>query len=294
MKNLSQEKLKSWATEARNQAVKGKLPQYIPLLKQVNPQRFSLCLMNTEKTIFAEGDLTLTFPLMSLIKPFLVFYLLSHLGEKTVFQKVGQDSSDYSFNSLEQLQQDQGFPRNPMINSGAILLSSLIAGDTAQERCNNLLQWLNKLGNTQLFLDQQMLASVQSKPNLKNNALVTEMVKAGLLDYPELTLKTYNAICCLSGTVIDVAKLGLLLLSQPDYKDYGVIVQNIMLNCGLYEASQHFKQTISFPTKSGVSGVILSLIPQNNLSIACYSPPLNNQGNSVAGLYFIGKIAEVN
>jgi glutaminase len=229
---------------------------------------------------------------MSLTKPFLLLYLLVHLGEKTVFQKVGQDFSSYSFNSLKQLQKDQGFPRNPMINSGAILLSSLLTGKTVQQRCQNLCQWLNQTADTQLFLEQKMLDSVQSKPNLNNNALVQEMVKAGFLTDPDLTLKTYNAICCLSGTVIDVVKLGLLLLNQSSLHNHGLIVQNIMLNCGLYEASQAFKQTIGFPTKSGVSGVILSLIPQENLSFACYSPPLNKQGNSVAGLYFIKKLSQ--
>ncbi|MGK7944622.1 MAG: glutaminase [Microcystaceae cyanobacterium] len=288
---LSQENLKRWVTEAKSQALKGKLPQYIPLLKQADPNGFSFCLVDPDTTLFSEGDLTLTFPLMSLIKPFLLFYLLAHLGEDKVFQKVGQEPSNYPFNSLEQLQQDQGFPRNPMINSGAIMLSSLLIGKTVEERCQNLCQWLNKMAHTQLFLEQEMLASVQSKPNLTNSSLVQEMVKVGSLDNPDLTLKTYNAICCLSGTITDLAKLGLLLLNQSTFKDYGVIVQEIMLNCGLYEASQDFKQRIGLATKSGVSGVILSLIPQQNITIACYSPPLNEQGNSVAGLYLIEQIA---
>ncbi|MGK7933762.1 MAG: glutaminase [Microcystaceae cyanobacterium] len=292
MAHLSQENLKTWVTEAQLKARKGKLPQYIPLLKQADSQGFSLCLANAKTTLFSDGDLTLTFPLMSLIKPFLLFYLLVHLGEKATFQQVGQESSEYSFNSLEQLQKDRGFPRNPMINSGAIFLSSLLIGETVEKRYQNLRQWLNKVAHTQLFLDKTMLDSVQSKPNPNNKALVEEMVKVKLLEHPALTLNTYNAICCLSGTVIDVTKLGLLLLNQTRFENYGIMVQNIMLNCGLYEASQEFKQTIGFPTKSGVSGVILSLIPQENLSLACYSPPLDEQGNSVAGLYFIEKLAE--
>jgi glutaminase len=68
-------------------------------------------------------------------------------------------------------------------------------------------------------------------------------------------------------------------------------VQTLMSSCGLYEASTQFAKEIGLPTKSGVSGVFLSLIPEQG-AIAIYSPPLDPQGNSVAGLYLIRKIAE--
>ncbi|MGB5770051.1 MAG: glutaminase, partial [Crocosphaera sp.] len=60
--------------------------------------------------------------------------------------------------------------------------------------------------------------------------------------------------------------------------------------CGLYEASENFAQIIGFPSKSGVSGAILSIVPEQG-AIACYSPPLDAQGNSVASLFIIQKIA---
>lgn len=292
--NLSPDLLKIWIKEAQKEAQKGTLPYYIPLLEQINPQGFSVCLFDDKNILFSEGNLKLTFPLMSIIKPFLLFYLLIHLGEDTVFQKVGKEASNYPFNSLEQLQQDQGFPRNAMINSGAILLASLIVGDNAAIRTENFCQWLNQTAHVDLFLDQEMLKSVQFKPNLKNQALIQEMVKAGYLKQPDLALETYNQICCLSGTIEDLAKLGLLLMNEDlSLQKYGFLVQEIMLNCGLYEASEGFKNRVGFPTKSGVSGAVLSLIPQEKISLAYYSPPLDKQGNSVAALYFIGKIREI-
>jgi glutaminase len=230
---------------------------------------------------------------MSVIKPFLLLYLLSQQGQEWVFGYVGKEPSDYPFNSLIQLQLDQGFPRNPMINSGAIRLAGLLPGNTNRDRCLGLRDWLNQQGNCQLFLDEEMLASVQSRPNERNQALVREMVNHGHLNNPEEALDTYNQICCLAGNIEDLAELGMLLVRSlpPLKKEDCQQVQALMSSCGLYEASAQFAQEIGLPTKSGVSGVFLSLIPEQG-AIAIYSPPLDPQGNSVAGLYLIRKIAE--
>jgi glutaminase len=65
----------------------------------------------------------------------------------------------------------------------------------------------------------------------------------------------------------------------------------MMMTCGLYEASADFAKRIGFPSKSGVSGAILSLVPPEG-AVACYSPPLNAEGNSQAGIFLLEKIAE--
>jgi glutaminase len=119
------------------------------------------------------------------------------------------------------------------------------------------------------------------------------MVNHGHLNNPEQALDTYNQICCLAGNIEDLAELGMLLVrSRPPLKKEDCQqVQALMSSCGLYEASAQFAQEIGLPTKSGVSGVFLSLIPEQG-AIAIYSPPLDPQGNSVAGLYLIRKIAE--
>jgi glutaminase len=223
---------------------------------------------------------------MSVIKPFLLLYLLTHLGEDAVFRRVGKQASSYPFNSLNQLQEDRGFPRNPMINSGAIALADLLAGETPESRCENLLLWLNKMGNCQLFLDRSVLESVHSFPNVHNQALSLELEKNGYISHRYLALETYNRICCLSGKIADLANLGKLILAAP----FGEIILEIMTNCGLYEASQQFALEVGFPTKSGVSGALLSIVPEQGV-IACYSPLLNEQGNSILGLNLLTHIS---
>jgi glutaminase len=289
---LKPEQLQHWAIQGINKAQMGQLPKYIPLLQEANKRWLALHLLSLDGQTYAIGDRELTFPLMSVIKPFLLLYLLSHLGAESLFQKVGCEPSDYPFNSLTQLRIDRGFPRNPMINSGAITLASLLPDQDARSRCETLRLWLNKYGGCQLFLNDPMLRSVQSTPNQPNQAIARELASSGYIKNEAVALETYNHICCLSGTVADLARLGLLLVkgSAPISAEICPMVQSLMTTCGLYQASQQFAQQVGLPTKSGVSGAILSLIPDQG-AIACYSPPLDRQGNSVAGLFLVEKIA---
>ncbi|NEQ36166.1 MAG: glutaminase [Okeania sp. SIO3I5] len=292
LSNINQQQLTNWVEQALAKSSLGKLPNYIPLLAEANPKSFAVVLQTIDNQILSLGNLETKIPLMSLIKPFLLFYLLSKFGNKSVFQKVGREPSEKPFNSLEQLEVDGGWPRNPMINSGAIALSSLLLGNTATERCKNFCFWLNNQGNCQLFLDENMLASVRSLPNQNNQAIAKKLVECGYIKDAEITLDTYNRICCLSGRIFDIANLGMLLVkpSNYDWKKYSSTVQELMTTCGLYEASNIYAKEIGIPTKSSVSGIILGVVPSGGV-IVCYSPPLDQQGNSVAGLFLLGEIS---
>ncbi|ARI82699.1 glutaminase [Microcystis aeruginosa] len=283
---LRVEDIQAWIGEVHLLDRKGQTPYYIPVLNRVNPDVFALQIHCLEGEILSWGDETVTFPLMSVIKPFLLLYLLNHLGEDAVFRRVGKQASSYPFNSLTQLQEDSGFPRNPLINSGAITLADLLGGETPESRCENLLLWLNKMGNCQLFLDRSVLESVHSYPNVHNQALSLELEKNGYISHRYLALETYNRICCLSGKIADLANLGKLILAAP----FSEIILEIMTNCGLYEASEKFAIEVGFPTKSGVSGALLSILSDEGV-IACYSPLLNEQGNSVLGLDLLTKLS---
>lgn len=280
--------------QAQDKAKIGQLPDYIPWLSQADPNGLAIAFISLDNQLESHGNIEQIFPLMSVIKPFVLLYLLEQLGEELVFKKVGQNPSNLPFNSLDQLEIDNGFPRNPMINSGAITLSSLLMGENGFNRCEKLRFWLNKQAGCQLFLSETILNSVRSLPNFRNQAIVEKLTAKGYLENPELALDTYNHICCLSGTIIDLVRLGLLLVKGSDFvlEKHCQIVRNIMTTCGLYEASANFAQKVGLPTKSGVSGAVLTLIPEQG-AIACYSPPLDAQGNSVAGLWLVEHIASL-
>lgn len=288
---LTQAQLDDWAVQAQSQVKGGQLPEYIPLLAQVDPNWFAVCVKNQHGQIYSSGNVDLVFPLMSVIKPFVLLFLLEQLGTEVVFSHVGMEPSDEPFNSLTQLQADQGWPRNPMINSGAIALASLLPGADARSCCNGLCQWLNQYANCHLSLDEQMLNSVRSVPNERNQAIALLLTQSSYL--AETALDKYNHVCCLSGTVADLANLGMLLVQcQSVQQAHRRTVNALMMTCGLYQSSGRFAVGIGLPTKSGVSGAIVSVVPRQG-AIACYSPTLDRSGNSKAGLFLLQQLTQM-
>jgi glutaminase len=291
MKNLEQItalQLSHWVNLAQAQASSGVMLSRIAPLANANPNRLALHIC-TRNNALAFGDTTYRFPLMSVIKPFLWLASLHHHGSAAVAHWVGIQPSNLPFNSLAQLQADDGHPRNPMINSGAIALADRLPGSTATERCTGLCEWLNHQAGCRLSLDETLLAAVRQSDRSANLALLTALGQTLLS--PNLALDTYEQICCLSGQISDLAQLGYLLTLGQIPAHQRQLIQRVMLTCGLYEASSRYAAQISLPIKSGVSGAILALVPQQG-AIACYSPPLDAVGNSVAGLKLIALIAQ--
>ena len=291
---LTQAELDAWVEKAQTLSSHGQLPNYIPLLAQANPSWFALQIQCTDGQVYTKGDVTLSFPLMSVVKPFVLLFLLEKLGTQVVFSYVGREPSREPFNSLKQLEADEGWSRNSMLNSGAIVLASLLPGQDARSRCSNLCQWLNQCSHCHLFLDEAMLSSVRSVPNQRNRAIATLLAQSGYLDGVETALDTYNHVCCLCGTVADLALLGMLLVDDrggilPEHRH---TVLTLMTTCGLYQASSRFAFEVGLPTKSGVSGAIVSVVPSQG-AIACYSPPLDQAGNSVVGLFLLQQLTSV-
>jgi glutaminase len=290
---LTQAQLNAWAVEAQTQTQEGQLPDYIPMLAQANSTWFAVQVRGIEGQVLSAGDVTLLFPLMSVVKPFVLLFLLEQLGAQTVFSRVGIEPSHEPFNSLKQLQADGGWPRNPMINSGAIALASLLPGQDARSRCETLRQWLNQRSNAHLFLDEVMLTSVNSRPNERNQAIAGLLAESGYLDDREMAWDTYKYVCCLSGTVTDLALLGQLLVQNNNgtLPENRRIVNALMMTCGLYQASSRFAVEVGVPTKSGVSGAMLSIVPSQG-AIAYYSPALDEAGNSKAGLFLLRQLSQ--
>lgn len=289
---LTQADLDAWVAQARRFTLQGRLPDYIPQLARVDARLLAVQVCTGNDKLSA-GNFSQPFVLMSVIKPFLLLYLLEQVGAERVFQQIGMQPSDQPFHSIVQLKADHGRPRNPMINSGAIALTGLMPKTSSFRRCEAFQKWLNDRAQTQIVLDQTALDSVRSLPNETNRTIADLLVQSQLLDRSDLALDTYNQLCCLSGTIADLAQLGLLLAKpHPEISPmHQQIVSALMLTCGLYEVSGMLAVKVGLPMKSGVSGALIAIVPREGV-IACYSPAIDSVGNSVAGLFLIEKLAQ--
>jgi glutaminase len=291
LSTITEAHLQPWLQPTQVQSNFGRLPTYIPCLSEVDPEMLGVTIQSDRNTSIHVGNVDTDFVLMSLIKPFLLLYLLKHQGSNSIFSRVGVEASDQSFHSVSQLAADRGRPRNPMINSGAISLASLLPGHTATERCEKLRQWLNLQSGCQLVLDESALASVRSLSNEANRNIARMLNQAGYLEDIDIVLETYNQICCLSGSIRELGRLG-LLLAKPQPKipnEFQSMVNSVMLTSGLYESSSQYAIRIGLPVKSGVSGGLLAIVPRSG-SIAIYSPAIDEIGNSVGGLFLLEQI----
>ncbi len=282
---LKLEQVMLWAKEAKASAVVGHLPDYIPQLALIHGETFAVQVSLVGGEVLQAGDWGDRFVLMSVVKPFLLLYLLETLGAEAVFQGVGVLPSDQPFHSLAQLASDRAQPRNPMINSGAIAMASQLEGQADVEKFRH---WLNEKAGCDLQFDLAVLASVESLPNESNRAIATMLYQSGQINDLGRTLDRYNHLCCLSGTVADLARLGMLLVDGPSQisRRHRRMVVALMLTCGLYEASASWAVHVGVPVKSGVSGAMLAVVPGQG-AMGLYGPAIDGTGNSVAGMRFL-------
>jgi glutaminase len=285
--------LSIWVEQAKTQAAQGKVIERIPQLALANPNSFAVYISCESRDNYSLGDTACVFPFMSVIKPFSLLYLLEYYGATQVLQWVGVKPSDAPFNSLAQLIADNGHPRNSMINSGAITLADKLPGNDANECTQLFCKWLNELANTQLYIDVNILTSVRASRSQINIDITNYLHETGNLKNIELSLDVYEQICCISGTVEDLAKLGTVLAYKSEFikNQHRQIVNSVMLTCGLYEASAEYAVKIGLPIKSGIGGGLVAIIP-NHGAIASYSPALDIVGNPVAGLALMETLSQ--
>jgi glutaminase len=290
---IPEQTLHQWIAQIQQGNHSGRLPSYIPKITTVQSHTIGLSIQAQHLPSIQCGAFQQHFSLMSLMKPFLLLHLLEQQDEATVFQSVGSQPSDQPFHSLKQLAADRGWPRNPMINSGAICLAEQLVGATGAERCEYFCHWLNAMAQTNLILDYEMLDSVRSLPNDANHAIAQILYNSGAIGDLERAIDTYNHLCCLSLDVKMLAQLGsLLALPHPKlHRRSQQIVNTLMFTCGVYEASSEWGLRMGLPIKSGVSGGILAIVPRQG-AIGIYAPLVDESGNSIFGALLLEKIVQ--
>ena len=269
----------------------GKLADYIPALAEVDPMQYGIALESFDAGLNHVGDADVKFSIQSISKVFTTAMVIRRLGHE-LWESVGREPSGNPFNSLVQLEHEQGIPRNPFINAGALVVTDRLM-DLYDRPKEAILDFVRKLaGNDDIYYDKRVAVSERQHAD-RNMALAYFMKSFGNIHNDvESLIDVYCYQCSIAMSCIDLARSfmffanggvnpanGERILSMSRAKRLGAV----MLTCGFYDESGNFAFRVGMPGKSGVGGGIVAYIP-NTLSIAVWSPGLNNHGNSLLGM----------
>ena len=125
----------------------GRVASYIPALARVPAAQFGIALRTCAGEEAAAGDSAVPFSIQSVSKLFALTLAMRLLGD-ALWERIHREPSGNPFNSLLQLESEQGVPRNPFINAGAIAVTDVIlSGHQPREALGEILRYLHFLAD---------------------------------------------------------------------------------------------------------------------------------------------------
>lgn len=271
---------------------KGRVASYIPELGKADPNWFGISLVTLDGRTFDVGDVHQKFTIQSISKVFVYGMALEDYGRENLIKKVGVEPTGDPFNSLIRLDEDSKRPDNPMVNAGAIATTSLITGQDPAERLNRMLAMFQRYVGHEVFVDVSTFLSERATGH-RNRAMAHLMLNFNMIDeHIEDALDLYFQQCSVLVTCHDLAVMAATLANQGINpisgeqavgKEHVRDILSVMYTCGMYNFAGEWAFRVGIPAKSGVSGGILAVVP-DQAGIAVFSPPLDEHGNSVRGL----------
>ena len=295
--------IKQVLTDVYNQHlhdVGGKNADYIPELAKVNPALFGIAIVTIDGQVETIGNVDVPFAIESISKPFAYALALHDQGEEAVTKKVGLNATGFPFNSVLSIETHPDHLQNPLVNAGAIQITSLIAGKDSAVKWQRVLDFTKQLSDGNTYLGEKVYQS-ETATNLHNQAIAKLMGSYGLM-YGDIAdaVDRYTKACSIMVTAKELAMMGAVLanggvhpLSHKRLIEARYVrdVLSQMVTNGLYETSGAWWWEVGIPAKSGVGGGMLAVVP-HKMAIVVFSPPLDMAGNSVRGQAVINDLSK--
>ncbi|KRQ86114.1 Glutaminase [Caloramator mitchellensis] len=280
---------------------KGNVATYIPELSKANKEHLGVAVYTIDNEEYYAGDCDVKFTMQSVSKVVALMLALLDNGKEYVFSKVDMEPTADTFNSISSLEKrNPNKPLNPMINSGAIVTSSMISGKDGSEAIERILKFTRKITNNPTIDINYDVYKSEKETGDRNRALAYFMKSTGIIEGSvEDALDVYFKQCSIEVTCKDIARIGAMLANDGVMpwsgeriipRQIARIVKTIMVTCGMYDASGEFAVRIGIPGKSGVGGGILASVP-GRMGIGVYGPSLDAKGNSIGGLKVLEELS---
>lgn len=288
-----QQVLEDIVTDLRPRAgIEGAVASYIPALARVPADRFGIALRTCGGFEATAGDAFEPFSIQSISKLFTLTLAMQCVGEDELWKRIGREPSGSAFNSLVQLETEQGVPRNPFINAGAIAVADRLLSHHGQAAKASVLGLLGDLCDEAIGFDEEVAES-EARTGYRNRAMANFIKSFGKLDQDvDAVLDLYFHQCAVRMNCLQLARASGYLCRDgrhPLAPGRSVVtgrqarrLNSLMLTCGTYDAAGDFAFSIGLPCKSGVGGGIVAVVP-DQLTLCVWSPALDATGNSRLG-----------
>ncbi len=271
---------------------RGRVADYIPQLATVSAQKFGIAIAPLDGPVAVAGDADEAFSIQSISKLFTLTLALGQVGDR-VWDRVGREPSGNAFNSIVQLEHEQGRPRNPFVNAGAIAVTDIIlGGHRPKEALGEILRFVRFLADDDAINIDRLVAQSEQAHGDRNLALAHFMKSFGVIKHPPAeVLGVYFHQCAIAMSCRQLAQAGLFLAANGRNPRTGFNVVSarrarrinaLMMTCGHYDGAGDFAFRVGLPGKSGVGGGILVIVPHRAV-VAVWSPGLDANGNSLLG-----------
>lgn len=282
--------------ENRKYIEDGAVATYIPKLAEVDKNLLGVAIIDTrdEEKEYGFGDFNHKFAIESTSKVLTLALAILDNGLEAVFDKIGTEPTHFAFNSILNMEiRESSKPTNPFINAGAIAVTSMIKGSSVEERVDRILKFMRKLSNNDdIYVNDELFLSEKETGNI-NRSLAYYMEGHDMMQgNVDDILDVYFQQCSIEITAMDLARMGSVFANKGVMPwsgekilepEVAAMIKGLMTTCGLYDESGSFAVNIGIPSKSGVGGGIMAIVP-NKMGIGIFGPALSGAGNSVAGM----------
>ncbi len=279
----------------------GEVANYIPELDKAKKDALGICIYDIDGNEYFAGDCEEKFTVQSISKIVTLMLAILDNGEEYVFNKVGMEPTGDPFNSIKKLEtSSRKKPYNPLINAGAIAVSSMIKGKDAREKFGRLLEFFRKISEDNTLDVNYKIYCGESETGNRNRAMGYFLKSQGIIEgNVEDALNIYFKQCSIEVTAKTLARIGLFLAKNGKTSTgeqiitprVATIIKTLMVTCGMYDSSGEFAVRVGIPSKSGVGGGIVSVVP-GKMGIGIFGPSLDKKGNSIAGVYLLEELSE--
>ncbi|MBE6993861.1 MAG: glutaminase A [Ruminococcaceae bacterium] len=280
----------------------GKPADYIPELAKGDVNDLGIFVVSSDGQSYKAGDWRKPFTIQSIVKPILLLQCLMDNGIDFVRSHIGVEATGKPFDAINVTEGVLSAQHlNPMVNMGAIFMSTLIKGADHEEKFSRLLSLTRLLaGNPDIGVDEKVYLSEKRTGN-RNRALAFMLKTYGMIEGEvEDVLDCYFKACSIRVDCKDLANIAYVFANRgrkpiTDERlfpaEYAHYVNAVLVTCGMYDGSGDFAVRVGVPAKSGVGGGIMAVAP-TRMGVGIFSPGLDEKGNSVAGIKALEELSQ--